>query len=147
MTDRSFPSRFFALAKQRSNMIAKKCSNTPRKRILELHSSLLVHDGLRTGRIAICPGSDAGTRSDRGKRWSGFSSHCHWPFSLKPHACSKSRTCRVLLGFRARNVFGGRPVVSSLWPSAWMHKPIHFASVMRCYGRSISLAFKFSSNS
>jgi len=50
-----------------------------------------------------------------GTRWSGFSCHCHWRFSLKPRACSKSRKCLFLQGFRARDGVGGRPVVSSLW--------------------------------
>jgi len=30
-----------------------------------------------------------------------------WRFSLKPHACSKSRKSSILQGFRARDPFGG----------------------------------------
>ena len=56
-------------------------------------------------------------RSTRlGTHWAGFSYHCHWRFSLKLHADSKLRKCPFLQEFRARDVFWGRPVVSSLWP-------------------------------
>ena len=55
----------------------------------------------------------ANTSSRRGGQ--DFHVTANWRFSLKPHACSKSRKCRFLQGFRARDGVGGRPVVSSLW--------------------------------
>ena len=44
-----------------------------------------------------CKRTIATNQLNRGTRWSGFSGHCHWRFSLKPHAGSKSQICRVLL--------------------------------------------------
>ena len=51
-----------------------------------------------------------------GTQRSGFSCHCPGRFSLKPHGGTKTRKCRVLQDFRARDSFGVSPVLLSLWP-------------------------------
>jgi hypothetical protein len=45
-----------------------------------------------------------------------FLGNCLLAFPPKPHASAKSRKCHVRQGFRARDVFRGRPLVSSHWP-------------------------------
>jgi hypothetical protein len=67
-------------------------------------------------RLLPPPALVQGANTSSGRDGQVFHVTANWRFSLKPHARSKSRKCRVLLGFRARDVFGGRPVVLSLWP-------------------------------